>query len=197
MTDKVQAESPKAAATSNESLSATAIFLIISGVVLLVAAVASTQWLEARPDYYDRGDAPAGAGLFTSAASAGAQVVGVVCLAAAGLLALLGLVWRFLLALALGFAMVAAAAVSWWILEERTWQVGRAYPFAMFALLVLIMGLAAAMSSIRSVAAKSTGNFVDGRKHGRWYVYDDGGNCTSMEDWDNGVLVSETPVKRS
>jgi hypothetical protein len=179
---------------SSEPLSATAVFLIISGVALLIAAMVSTQWLEARVRYDD--DAY-GAGLFTKAASSGAQFVAVVCLGTTGALAVLGLVWRFLLTLSLGFAMVAGAAASAWILDARAWQVGRAYPFAMFALLVLIMGLAAGVSSTRSVGPKSKGSFVDGQKHGRWYVYDDGGDCVSMEDWEHGVLVSSKPVGRS
>lgn len=194
MTEKLQAETSKHSATANEPLSATAIFLIVSGLALLVAAMLSTQWLEARVQYDDEAY---GAGLFTKAASSAAQFVAVVCLATTGLLAVLGFVWRFLLTLSLGFAMVAGAAASAWILDARPWQVGRAYPFAMFALLVLIMGLAAGLSSTRSVGPKSKGGFADGQKHGRWYVYDEGGDCVSMEDWEHGVLVSSKPVGRS
>ena len=194
MTDKLQVETAKYTAKSNEPLSATAVFLIVSGVALLIAAMLSTQWLEARVRYDD--DAY-GAGLFTKAASSGAQFVAMVCLATTALLAVLGLVWRILLALSLGFAMVAAAAASAWVLDARAWQVGRAYPFAMFGVLVLIMGLASGVSSTRSVGPKSKGNFVDGQKHGRWYVYDEGGGCVSMEDWEHGVLVTSKPVGRS
>jgi hypothetical protein len=137
------------------------------------------------------------AGLFTDAGSSAARFLAVVFFAATGSLALLGLVLRRLLGLALGFALLAAAAASFWIFDERTWHVGRAYTLGMFALAVLITGLAQAASAARSAAPSSIGSFVDGRKHGRWYVYDDRGQCVSMEDWEHGTLVSSKPQGRS
>ena len=194
MTDEPQAEMSKG---TSGSLSTTSVLLIVSGFVLVVAAMISTQWLEARSGYADDADWPVGAGLLTHAASSGAQFVALVCLGATALLAFLGLVWRLLLGLALGFAIVAGAAASWWILDERAWQVGRTYPFAMFALLVLIIGLTQAATAARTAGSTSSGSFVDGKKHGRWYVYDDTGQCVSMEDWEHGALVSAKPLRHS
>jgi hypothetical protein len=195
--DKLQPETSKPTTNANEALGATSVVLILSGVVFVIAAIASKQWLEARSGYEDDADWRVSAGLFTGAASSATQFITIVCLGATALLAFLGLVWRVLLALSLGFALVAAAAASWWVLDERTWQVGRAYPFAMFALLVLIMGLAHAGSAARSTGPKSIGSFVDGQKHGRWYVYDDSGQCVSMEDWEHGALVSAKALRRA
>jgi hypothetical protein len=196
MTEKVQPEASKSTNVT-ESLGATEVLLILSGIVLVLVAMASTQWLEARSGYDHDADWPVGAGLFTSAASSGAQFVAMVCLGTTALLAFLGLVWRILLPLSLGFAMAAAAASSWWVLDARTWQVGRTYPFALFALVVLMIGLARAGSGPRASGAKSTGNFVGGQKDGRWYVYDDSGQCVGMEDWDHGTLLSAKPLRRA
>lgn len=110
---------------------------------------------------------------------------------------MIGLAVRALLGLSLAFAVVAGTAASWGGLDERTWQVGRAYPFAMFALLVLIVGLTQAPSATGSASPSSKGSFVEGRKHGRWYVYDKRGQCISVEDWEHGTLVSAKPQGRT
>jgi len=197
MSDKPQQETSEHVGSSKAPPSAIAALLIVGGVVLLVAAIASKQWLEARSTYVDDAAGPAVAGLFTDAASSAARFLAVVFFAATGSLALLGLVLRRLLGVALGFALLAAAAASFWICDEGTWHVGRAYTLGMFALAVLITGLAQAASATRSAAPSSVGSFVDGRKHGRWYVYDGRGQCVSMEDWEHGTLVSAKPQGRS
>ena len=193
MTDKPEVETWKPETDRKAALSGTAVLLVIGGLILLVAAMASKQWLETRSLYADDADGPAVVGLFTDGASTAGRFLAVIFFAASGSLALLGLVVRPLLVLALGFAMLAAAAASWWIFDERAWHVGRAYTLGMFALLVLITGLAQAASAGRSAAPSSTGSFVDGRKHGRWYAYDESGRCILMEDWEHGTLVSSTP----
>ncbi len=188
-----EAEASRPSSSENARLSSTAVVLVIGGLILLLVAIASKQWLEARSMYGHYSDEPAAVGLFASAASSGARWLAVIFFAATALLALLGLVVRGLLAPAVGVAIMAAATVSWWIFDESEWNAGRAYTLGMFALLVLIAGLAQAATATRSVRSSNRGEFVDGQKHGRWYVYNDRGQCIAMEDWQHGTLVSSLP----
>ena len=175
---------------ADKGLSATALFLILGGLSLLVLAMLSKHWLEAPPEY--RRDPMIVRGLFGDAGSSGTRLLGTVLMVLSGALALIGLMLRQVMTVAIVLAVCAGAALSWWMSDQSEWFAGRAYTLAMFALVVMIVGLAQGAASA-GPSAKSVGSFVDGKKHGRWYVYDDGGKCIAMEDWEHGTLVSTKP----
>lgn len=77
MTDKPQPQASEPHADSDTPLTGTAMFLVVGGVMLLVAAMVSKQWLEARSGYADDSDWPVAAGLFTGGASSAARFIAV------------------------------------------------------------------------------------------------------------------------
>jgi hypothetical protein len=53
----------------------------------------------------------------------------------------------------------------------------------------------ALMVPIMRTGRNARGELDDGRKHGRWHVYDDRGRCIAIEEWEHGELVRSSPVE--
>lgn len=178
-----------------------AVVLTGIGVILLLAAVFSKQWLEVVSwrESYDWRESHAGPiGLFSDVSSHGAgfRLPIAVLLLFTPLWLFAGMFLRWALHVALACVFSGVVVASAWVFTQSDMGAGRAYTLAMIGLATIAAGVTQAlMVPIVRTGRDARGELVNGRKHGRWHVYDDRGTCIAIEEWEHGTLVASSPVK--
>lgn len=194
---------PKSSETTQSSAQPMGPAVVLTGIgaILMLAALFSNQWLEIVnwSESYNWRDAHLGPiGLFTDVSSHGAgfRLPIAALLLLTPLWLFVGMFRRWALYAALACAFSGAVVASAWVFSQTDMGAGRAYTLAMIGLATIAAGVTQAlMVPIMRTGRNARGEFVDGRKHGRWHVYDARGTCVVIEEWEHGELVKSSRVE--
>lgn len=174
--------------------------LMGGGLMLLVASLWSDQWLVASGQYdiqigeqwYSR------LGLFSPGGTA-LRAFGSYLAIALFPLAVFGIFTRWALIAALPTALSSATLLSLWYFDVPRHlpnaALGRGYVLGMVSLGLVAVATAMLLSMPHRKTPREIGEVVDGKKHGRWHVYDTDGTCIAIEEWDHGTLLNTSSTK--
>jgi hypothetical protein len=159
--------------------------LLVAGVVLIGVALVSRRWLHAEhADAFHTGLLSSGTG----------GKLTLLALVATAVLALTTLIFRRRFVTMLT-ALTALFTVGYASLHVFTWRAdgiaGGAYSLALLAL-TLVLVATGLLPVTPQVSADEVGELVDGKREGRWLIYEDG-KVIEMRDYKAGVVEKTIP----